>query len=475
MWNEYFIATSLQDAIKRLNDSPEDTRVVAGSTDLILEIRRGMRPEITKIIDISRIHGLDSITIDKNSAIHIGALVTHNTVASSPVIRDHALALAEAAWQVGSPQIRNRGTIAGNVITASPANDTIPALIALNASATLVSISGERTLKVEDLFTGVRKTVLKPNEILKEIFIPSTINQRKSTFYKYALRNAQAISLVNAAVSIEYSEKNIVEVVRIAAGAVAPTVIRLKNLEQQLTGINIDSLKEFDYSSASLEIIPISDIRSSDQFRREMVVAIIKRCFQAFVDEDAYSLIPDHPVTLSTESKDYQDLPSTGCLVDKDHEIQTNINGREYRFVNAHRKSLLDLIREDAGLTGSKEGCAEGECGACTVYMDGKAVMSCLVPAPRAHLADIVTIEGVSDDNELHPVQEAFISEGAVQCGYCTPGFIMSAIKLLEERKDPDESAIKEAITGNLCRCTGYYKIIKAIEKAALSGMVNHD
>lgn len=150
-----------------------------------------------------------------------------------------------------------------------------------------------------------------------------------------------------------------------------------------------------------------------------------------------------------------------------DRLINLKINGESYQLNVKPNLLLLDLLRNDIGLAGTKRGCDTGECGACTVLIEGKPVNSCLVLAVEADGKNILTIEGLTKNGKPHPLQEAFIEEGAVQCGFCTPGMILSAKALLDTNPNPKEEEIKKAIAGNLCRCTGYIKIIKAIISAA--------
>ena len=148
--------------------------------------------------------------------------------------------------------------------------------------------------------------------------------------------------------------------------------------------------------------------------------------------------------------------------------VQTTINGERVEFLCEPRQSLLEVLRDVIGLTGTKEGCNDGNCGACTVEFDGRIVTSCLVLGVEAQGKDITTIEGVAEGSELHPVQQAFLENAALQCGICTPGFIVASKALLEQNPDPSEHEIRFWLANNLCRCTGYDKIVRAVQDAAV-------
>jgi len=151
-------------------------------------------------------------------------------------------------------------------------------------------------------------------------------------------------------------------------------------------------------------------------------------------------------------------------------QIKMTVNGKIHELQVKPWATLLEILRDDLGLTGTKEGCGLGECGACTVIMDGKTVNSCLVLAPEADEKEIITIEGLAQGDKLHPIQEAFMEQGGLQCGFCTPGIILSTKALLDENPKPTDEEIRRGIAGNFCRCTGYTKIFESVKAAAQKG-----
>jgi aerobic-type carbon monoxide dehydrogenase small subunit (CoxS/CutS family) len=247
----------------------------------------------------------------------------------------------------------------------------------------------------------------------------------------------------------------------VTMGAVAPVIIHSEKAEKYLIGKNLSSEVIREAAAyATQDARPIDDLRASGEFRRYLVKVCVTRALEKLQTKQSDLTVPEVPILLATQGL------QEALIEDSNGQICTRINERAYIFKNSRDKTLLQLLREDAELTGTKEGCAEGECGACTVFLDGQAIMSCLVPAGRAHGAVITTIEGLAVNGVLNPIQQGFVDKGAVQCGYCTPGMIMSATKLIEENPIPHAEQIAQALAGNLCRCTGYYQIIEAVEAA---------
>ena len=461
MWQTYLQPSTLDEALTLLREHGAGARVVAGGTDVVVELQRGVRPATT-LIDVSALHDLKYVRA-RDGRIYLGALATHNDVIASTECAAGAAPLVQACWEIGAPQIRTRGTVAGNLVTASPANDTIPALLALDAEVVLCGTEGERVVALRDFYLGVRRTTLGPGEIMREIRFAALRPDERGAFVKLGLRRAQAISVINAALVLRFDGKQ-VSAARIALGCVAPTVVRIPAAETFLRGKQLTpEVCEEAGRLAAEEIRPIDDLRGTAAYRLHTVATLVADALRRIARDEQPVEQSGQPVLLETGSRPM----TTGGFTDT---ISTTINGRCYDLPDASGKTLLDALREDAGLRGAKEGCAEGECGACTVWLNGQAVMACLVPAPQAHGGVLTTIEGLAgtpdgtdEDGTLHPLQEAFIKHGAVQCGFCIPGMLMAGAKLLEEHPRPDVEQTQVALSGNICRCTGYRKIFDAV------------
>lgn len=464
-------------ALAALRDVPR-AHPLAGGTDLLLDLQRGGSGDAVTLVDLTAIDGFRDI-VDAGDHWILNGGVRHNQIVQHDGLRSTALPLVQACLEIGSPQLRNRATLAGNLVTASPANDSISALLSLDASIEICSLGAagveSRTVPVSQFFTGFRSTVLASGELITAIRVPKLATNERGIWVKLGLRRAQAISVVHAGIVVGINpDDGSVTHARLAMGSVAPTVVVIEEFTNALVGSILDADTIAAAATATVEAVsPITDGRATAAYRVDGIGVLIERSLHAISDDKQASMWPISPPTLSSTSQLLASAPAPSERVDAQSPISVVINGTTFT-ASAATMTLLDWVRDEAGLTGMKEGCAEGECGACTMLLDGAAVMSCLITAAQADGRQLTTVEGLATGFGPHPIQDAFIDDFAVQCGFCIPGFLMSGARLLEEIAEPSKEQIQLALSGNLCRCTGYYPITQAIKDSAVTIRGSH-
>ncbi len=423
--------------------------VVAGGTDLMVDVNEGHRPigRDDVVVGINRIPELRSWTLDRVAgSLRLGAAVTYAELAAPP-LAGIVPALAQAARTVGSPQIRNAATIGGNVVTCSPAGDGLPVLSAADAVVELASVDGVRQLSIDEFMVGVKRTARRPDELLTAVTVPLLDGWQGYT--KVGVRNAMVIAISGACLAVDEPSRS----VRIALGSVAPTIVRASAAEAFVVEA-IDWEGAFDRGRCGGRVRPLGG-GGEQPDRRPPVDGGI-------------------PPTLDRRPRPTFAAPGIhgqwfGSDPRVSEQYRLRVNGVDHDVADAWLgESLLYVLRERLGLYGAKGACEQGECGSCSVLVDGQLVCACLVLAGVAVDVPIVTIEGIGDAAGPTDVQRAFVDAGAVQCGFCTPGLVMAAHDLLARIAEPTPIEIAEELSGNICRCTGYGRIVAAVQQVAV-------
>ena len=463
-------ARSVDHAIRLLQEHPQ-AQIIAGGSDVLVQMREGKRAG-AELVSIYGLDELRGVSMEEDGTIRIGPLTSFSHITRDPLIRKYIGVLGEAVDMVGGPQIRNIGTIGGNTCNGVTSADSASTLFAWDAVIELTGPEGVRRIPIRDFYIRAGKVDLRPAEIQTGILIRrESYEGYQGHYIKYAMRNAMDIATLGCSVNVKLSDdKKTFTDIRIAYGVAGPVPMRAVHAEAAGKGLPVteDSIEKI--SSTVLEdVTPRDSWRASKAFREHISKVLCKRALEEAVKR------AESGTEQEIEREEKADIRA-GVSADAEKSfsgesgryklIRCRINGVDREAVVDVRASLTDMLRNDYSLTSVKKGCEVGECGACNVIIDGECYNSCIYLAVWADGKEIRTLEGLMGPNgELSDIQQAFIDEAAVQCGFCTPGVIMSAVEILERGKEYTRDELRKMLSGHLCRCTGYENILNAVEK----------
>ena len=486
---EYAAPETLEEALALLREHGAEAKVLAGGQSLVPLLNyRLSRPRL--VVDVNGLP-LAGIRVE-NESLRLGALTRHHVLEESAEIARVCSVLPEVARLIGNVRVRSLGTVGGSLAHADPAAELPMAMVVLDARLTLASAAGRRTVAAREFFTGYLSTALGADELLTQIEVPVT--EGMGWAVEEFARRAGDFAVVAVAAGVSLDRRGRVDDARVALAGVADRPLRATAAEDALR----DQEPSADRLARAAEVVrerldPPSDAFVSGAYRRHLAGVLTRRALARALSaaggsaplptplpgrapahsgspraSDALRLrtamIPGSPrasdalrlrtPTPALEARSSQGTSGRGFV----------INGRARDVDVRPGQTLLEVLRDTLGIFDAKEGCGEGVCGACTVLLDTRPVSSCLVLAAAARGRAILTVGGLEREGGLHPLQEAFIRHGAVQCGFCTPGMLLTTLAFLDRHPRASREAIRAALEGNLCRCTGYTKILDAVE-----------
>ena len=481
-------AESVEEAVSLLARREGGAKLLAGGQSLVPMLNfRLVHPSL--LVDVNCIPGLAGIE-EGDGALRIGALARHRQLEVSAAVAERFPVLRAAVRHVAHLAVRNRGTLGGSLAHADPAAELPMMALLLDATIEIAGPAGTRRLAASEFFRSALATDLGEAEMLTRVELPFLPPGTGWGFEEVA-RRAGDFALAAAAATLTLGADGKVAEARLAVMGAHDTPLRIAAAEALLSGETLDrDAMEAAAQAAREAVEPYDDLHASAGFRRHLVVVLARRALESAVRGVREGAGREEPgrdeagwesgrvrggrergsVVGGAEGRGVRESGTGGAggrSVSGRRTIRVTVNGTHFEREAEPRRLLADFLREDLDLTGTHVGCEHGVCGACTVLLDGDSARSCLTLAAQADGAEVETVEGLGTMDALHPLQRAFREHHALQCGFCTPGMLMTALDLLRKHPSPNEAEVRDGLSGNLCRCTGYEHIVRAVRAAA--------